>query len=179
MKLLSKLQPNPLNPRKITGAKFDRLKESIKKFPEMLEKRPIVFDENYMILGGQRRYEALVALEKEGFEVKESYFNQVTGWTEEQKREFTIKDNAHEGEWDIDTLREGWSDNPLDDWGLDFAANWKQPDAGEAGGEGSSSSSTGNTEIDPEELTKDHNTTCPRCGFEFEAEQVTETTEDA
>lgn len=113
------LQLNPNNPRQITKKDFEALKKSIKEFPEMLEKRPIVYDENNIILGGNMRYRALKELEKEGFEVKDSYFINASGWTEKQKREFVIKDNVERGDWDTDILANEWSDLPLDEWGID------------------------------------------------------------
>lgn len=129
MNLLTKLKPDPKNPRRITGERFERLKKSIMEFPEMLEKRPIVYDENFTILGGRQRFDALVELAKGGFEVKESYFQSAQGWTDEQKREFMVKDNHHDGEWDIDILRESWHDEPLGDWGLDFLG-WDKDEVG-------------------------------------------------
>lgn len=39
--------------------------------------------------------------------------------TDEQKVEFNIKDNAHFGEWDYDNLANIFSEEPLDDWGVE------------------------------------------------------------
>jgi len=117
--VLDKLQVNPDNPRFIRGDAFGKLVNSIRDFPDMLAKRPIVYDENNIILGGNMRYMALKELVKEGFEVKDEYFKQVTDWTEEQKREFVIKDNVALGEWDTDILANKWDDLPLEDWGID------------------------------------------------------------
>lgn len=55
---LSKLKLNPKNPRFIRDEKFEKLKKSLKDFPEMMEARPIVIDENNMILGGNMRFRA-------------------------------------------------------------------------------------------------------------------------
>lgn len=159
MSILAQLKPHPDNPRTIEPKKFELLKESIKSAPYMLEKRPVIYDETFTILGGQRRYEALLDLEKEGFEIKDSYFLQATGWTDDQKKEFLIRDNAYQGEWDIEALKANWSMEPLTDWGLDFAEGWKEIDP--------ESTTITNTEIDPDTLL--HNgITCPKCGFEFE-----------
>lgn len=124
MELLNKLQENPKNPRKIGKEEFNRLKESIKNFPQMLEKRPIVYDENYIVLGGNQRFRALKDLDKEGFEVKEEYFKSAEGWSEDQKREFSIKDNISDGEWDFEAIKSDWADLPLDSWGLS-KENWE------------------------------------------------------
>ena len=42
--------PNKSNPRIIRDSKFVKLVQSIKDFPQMLEIRPIVVDENNIIL---------------------------------------------------------------------------------------------------------------------------------
>jgi ParB-like chromosome segregation protein Spo0J len=55
---ISKVNSNPNNPRVIKDSKFEKLKTSILEFPEMLELRPIVVDENNVILGGNMRYKA-------------------------------------------------------------------------------------------------------------------------
>ena len=57
---ISDLKENPNNPRYIKGYKFEKLVKSIKEFPEMLKLRPIVVDENNVILGGNMRYKASV-----------------------------------------------------------------------------------------------------------------------
>ena len=55
---INKLKINKDNPRIIKDEKFKKLINSIKEFPEMLELRPIVVDENMIILGGNMRYRA-------------------------------------------------------------------------------------------------------------------------
>lgn len=112
---IQKVIPNKNNPRFINDSKFDRLVKSIKDFPEMLEKRPIVIDENYMVLGGNMR---LKACKKAG--LKEIWIDQVKDWSEEKKNEFIIKDNSGFGEWDWDILLNEWEAKDLYDWGLDI-----------------------------------------------------------
>ena len=112
---IQKVIPNKNNPRYINDSKFDRLVKSIKDFPEMLEKRPIVIDENYMVLGGNMR---LKACKKAG--LKEIWIDQVKDWSEEKKNEFIIKDNSGFGEWDWDILLNEWEAKDLYDWGLDI-----------------------------------------------------------
>ena len=113
-----KLTLNPDNPRTITKDKFEKLKKSIKKFPRMLDLRPIIYDENLVILGGNMRYKALCDLEVEGMEIKDNWFISVNDLTPEQKKEFIVKDNVPFGDWDWDILANEWSDLPLGDWGL-------------------------------------------------------------
>lgn len=122
------LKLNPKNPRTISKDAFERLKQSIRDLPQMLQERPIKYDENKVILGGNMRYKALQDLEKEGFEIKDEYFSQATTLTtEDQKREFVIKDNAPAGissDWDQDVLANDWSDDPLEEWGME-GLDWR------------------------------------------------------
>ena len=112
---IAAIKPNEENPRFITDAKFKKLVKSIKDFPEMLEARPLVIDEDNIVLGGNMR---LKALKSAG--VFEIPVKRVIGWTEQQKREFIIKDNVGFGEWDWDIIANEWNSEQLDDWGLDL-----------------------------------------------------------
>ena len=111
---INKIKPNINNPRFIKDYKFKKLVDSIKEFPEMLEKRPIVVDEDMIVLGGNMR---LKACQEAG--LKEVDILIAQGWTEEQKREFIIKDNVGFGEWDWDLLANDWDNLLLEKWGLD------------------------------------------------------------
>lgn len=115
---LSDIKPNPDNPRQITEKQLDKLVKSLQEFPEMRQIREIVVDENMMILGGNMRYRAMEKIGEKTAEVKI-----VTGLTNEQKREFIIKDNAAFGEWDMDLLST-WDDLPLTDWGVSLPVDW-------------------------------------------------------
>lgn len=101
------------NPRTISNKDFATLKKSLKDFPSMLDVREIVVDENGVILGGNQRYKGLMALGKTKVKVK-----RVSGWTDEQKREFVIKDNIANGDWDNDKLANEWDKEKLSEWGL-------------------------------------------------------------
>jgi len=112
---VSDIKENEENPRYITKEDFADLVESIKGFPEMLEVKPIVLDEDYIILGGNMRIKAL----------KEAGFKTVpvaiaSGWSKEQKKEFIIKDNIHSGRWDTDILANDWNTDKLSEWGLNI-----------------------------------------------------------
>lgn len=112
-KKVTELKLHGSNPRLIKDDKFKKLVQSIKDFPEMLEKRPLVVDEDGIILGGNMRFRSCLELK-----LKEVPVIVAKGWTEEQKREFVIKDNVSSGEFDFDVLANEWEINQLDDWGL-------------------------------------------------------------
>ena len=117
---ISKIKLNPNNPRLIKDDKFTKLVQSIKDFPEMLNIRPIVVNEDMIILGGNMRFKAC----KEAG-LKEVPIIKANGLSTEKQREFLIKDNLSGGEWDW-TLLQDWDSLELGDWGLDlpsFAAD--------------------------------------------------------
>lgn len=119
---LSTLKPNPKNPRLIKDDKFMKLVKSLETFPQMMELRPIIVDENNVIQGGNMRFKALQHL---GFkEIPETYVKQGKDLTEEQWREFVIKDNVGFGEWDFEQLANEWDTEQLSDWGLDLPIDW-------------------------------------------------------
>ena len=112
---ISEVKTNPKNPRLIKDDKFRKLVKSIQEFPQMLELRPIVVDENNIVLGGNMR---LKACKEAG--LKEVYIVKAENLTELQKDEFIVKDNVGFGEWDWDNLANEWDAEKLDDWGLDL-----------------------------------------------------------
>ena len=114
---LAELTPHPDNPRKITKKKLEELKQSIRQFEKMMELRPIVFTEAGMIIGGNMRYRALIELGYE--EIPASWTKRAEGLTEEEQREFIIKDNIGFGDWDNEALLgESWRGFDLEGWGM-------------------------------------------------------------
>ena len=109
------IKPNPTNPRVIRDAKFKQLVRSIQEFPEMLELRPIVVNEQMITLGGNMRLRACIEAGLTDVPVVIA-----KGLTEEQQQEFIIKDNVGFGEWDWDDLANNWDEANLKLWGLDF-----------------------------------------------------------
>jgi len=111
---IQEVKLNPNNPRLIKDDKFKKLVQSIKDFPEMLNIRPIVVNQDMIILGGNMRYKAC----------KEAGLKEVpiiiADLTEAQQREFLIKDNTSGGEWDWEVLANEWNAEQLADWGLDI-----------------------------------------------------------
>jgi site-specific DNA-methyltransferase (adenine-specific) len=112
---INEIKPNPSNPRIIKDDKFKKLVKSIQDFPQMLELRPIVIDENNIVLGGNMRLKACIEAGLTDVPVK-----QAKELTEEQKKEFIVKDNVGYGEWDWDDLANNWDVEDLTEWGLDI-----------------------------------------------------------
>jgi DNA modification methylase len=111
---INEVKSNPNNPRIIKDAKFKKLVASIKELPQMLQLRPIVVNEDMVVLGGNMR---LKACKEAG--LKEIPIIKATDLSEEQQRAFIIKDNVGFGEWDWDALANEWDAEQLTEWGLD------------------------------------------------------------
>jgi len=112
---INEIKPNPSNPRIIKDDKFKKLVKSIQDFPQMLELRPIVIDENNIVLGGNMRLKACIEAG-----LKDVPVLQAKDLTIKQKGEFIIKDNVGYGEWDWDDLANNWDADELTEWGLDI-----------------------------------------------------------
>ena len=136
------IHENKGNPRYIRDNNFKKLVKSIKEFPEMLEKRPIIVDEKMVVLGGNMRLKAAKAAGL--FEI---YIIEAKDWTEKQKQQFIIKDNVGFGDWDWDILANEWDVKELNDWGLHL------PEF-----------SSIDTEIDEPENNQNEDEKCPECG---------------
>ena len=111
---ITKIKANPNNPRLIKDDKFAKLVKSIKQFPEMLKIRPIVVNDDWVVLGGNMR---LKACKEAG--LTELPVIRASELTEEQQREFIIKDNVGFGEWEWEMIASDWDAEELEDWGLD------------------------------------------------------------
>ena len=113
---LKDIKPNPNNPRIIKDEKFAKLVQSLKDLPEMASVRPIVVNQDMIVLGGNMRLKAM----------KEAGWKQapveVVDWDEDKQRQFIIKDNVGFGEWDWEMLANEWDAEQLEDWGLDIPA---------------------------------------------------------
>jgi hypothetical protein len=99
----------------IKDEKFAKLVQSIKDLPQMLSIRPIVVNSDMVVLGGNMR---LKACKEAG--LKEIPIIIADNLTEEQQREFLIKDNVSGGEWDWAMLQNEWDTEQLDEWGVDL-----------------------------------------------------------
>ena len=128
-----------------------KLVKSIKDFPEMLKLRPIVVDENMIVLWWNMRLKALKSVW-----IKETYYIKAKDLTEEQKKEFIIKDNVWFGEWDFDLLSNNFEIEDLTDWGLDVP--WFDEDI---------DFDNINSNEDRENTKKVQNIICPKCSHPF------------
>lgn len=116
---ISKIIPNPDNPRIVKDAKFEKLVQSLNDFPEMLEKRPLICvttaSGKFMVLGGNQRLKAAI---KAG--IKQLPVILADDWSEEKRQEFVVKDNLNFGDWDWELLKTDWNEGQLIEWGLEM-----------------------------------------------------------
>lgn len=151
---LSTIKPNPYNPRKIAPKNLKKLMDSISEFSAMLYLRPIVVDENNIILGGNQRYLALKALKFK--DIPGEWIKKAENLTEDEKKRFIIADNVAFGEWDFEKLELNFDKLDLEFYGFDLKNI--------------------NPEIKKEEPKKEDSNkpktssfiTCPHCGEQFE-----------
>ena len=111
---INSVKANKDNPRIIKDDKFRKLVKSIEEFPEMLKLRPIVVNNDMVVLGGNMR---LKACKEAG--LKNVHIIKAADLTEEQQKQFIVKDNVGFGQWDWDMLANEWHPEELSDWGLD------------------------------------------------------------
>ena len=115
---IGKIKANPNNPRTIKDDKFFKLVQSLKDLPEMAKVRPVVVNQDMVVLGGNMRLKAM----------KEAGWKEVpveiVDWDEDKQRQFIIKDNVGFGERDWEILANEWDAEQLEDWALDVTG-WK------------------------------------------------------
>lgn len=145
---LKDIHINPDNPRIIKDERFKKLCKSIKEFPKMMTLRPIIIDNEGMILGGNMRFKALLEL---GYkEVPDEWVRRADELTEDEKRRFIIEDNLPFGEWDWDSLANNWDELELTEWGMDIP-HFEVPEADQK-------------EFDENIDTENE---CPNCGYKW------------
>jgi ParB-like chromosome segregation protein Spo0J len=146
---INKIKSNPNNPRVIKDDKFKKLVQSLKDLPEMAQVRPIVVNQDMIVLGGNMR---LKAMKEAGW--KEAPVA-IVDWDEDKQRQFIIKDNVGFGEWDWDMLANEWDAESLGDWGLDVPIIMSEPSMDELIGEDKNKPATLKiTFTSPEQLQK-------------------------
>lgn len=114
---ISEIKLNPNNPRIIKDDRFKKLVKSIEEFPKMMELRPMVINQDNIVLGGNMRLKAIKEL---GYkEIPDSWVKRADELTEEEQRRFIIADNVGFGEHDWEMLANEWDVEELGEWGLD------------------------------------------------------------
>ena len=162
----TKLKVNAFNPRFIRSDKFTKLVQSMREFPDMLDARPLIINQDNEILGGNMRFKAAIELG-----LKQIPCIKVD-WSPEQQQEFLIKDNLSFGECDWDVLANEWETELLVDWGMDL---WK-PEFHPNLDPSSDNGLVTESDIDKAEskvgieqtFAESLDVICPDCGYEFE-----------
>jgi DNA modification methylase len=116
---IKEIKENPNNPRKLDKDKYQKLLKSIQDLPQMLEYRPIVVNSDMVVLGGNMRLKALKELK-----YKEVPIIIADELSEDQQKEFLIKDNLGYGVWDWDMIANEWDLPLLEDWGMDLPTDF-------------------------------------------------------
>ena len=126
-KPINKIFPHPKNPRLIRNEKYLEQKKSIEETPEMMDLRPVIIDEDDIILGGHQRWRACKELGWKDVPVmqytrekhlKSESFTKFNKTYELVCAEIVIKDNTHYGEFDYDILANEWDYLPLTEYGV-------------------------------------------------------------
>jgi ParB-like chromosome segregation protein Spo0J len=112
--LITDIKPNPNNPRKIDKIEFDKLVKSIKEDQKLLNAKPLIIDENNILLGGNQRYKACLELG-----IQDVPVIVMSNLTEKEKQKLIVIDNTHYGSWDMDMLaNDNWEITELEEWGV-------------------------------------------------------------
>jgi ParB-like chromosome segregation protein Spo0J len=112
--LITEIKPNPNNPRKIDKIEFDKLVKSIKEDQKLLNAKPLIVDENNILLGGNQRYKACLELG-----IQDVPVIVMSNLTEKEKQKLIVIDNTHYGSWDMDMLaNDNWEITELEEWGV-------------------------------------------------------------
>ncbi len=79
---INAIKINQKNPRFIKNDNFYKLVKSVKEFPAMLKYRPIIVDNDNIIIGGNMRY---LALKELGYtEIKDEWVKKASEFTPEE-----------------------------------------------------------------------------------------------
>lgn len=121
----------PKNPRSIKKDKFQKLKNNIEAYPEMLAWRSLLVypldNGKYIIIGGNMRYRAMTELGH----TEAPVFIIPKDTPVDRLQAYTIIDNNGFGNWDWDMLANEWPDDMLDEWGLDIPTKGEKKDLSE------------------------------------------------
>ena len=113
---IEEVTPLPNNPRSIKEDKEEDLQVSI---DELGNFKPLICDQNYIILGGNQRYKQLRKRQEKNIEISIPSRD----LTEKEKQQIILQDNLHSGEFDIDILHKEFNKDILDRLGFDIPDN--------------------------------------------------------
>lgn len=150
------------NPRGIKKDDFERLKRLITKLGVF---KPFIITEDGTVLGGNMRLKACIELG-----ITEVPIVIVDAPDEKTKIEYALADNDRVGYYEDQALAELLQDIDIDleDYKIDIGQSKSIEDI--LAQFGPSELVNTNKEIDTEELGKDLDCTCPKCGFKFKQE---------
>lgn len=150
------------NPRNITEGGMDRLKKQIKKLGQY---KPLIVTSDGVILGGNMRYRALLEMG-----IEKVWVSVVKPKDQNEMLEFSFSDNDRAGFYDEGLLEKLLPDFSLD-WS-DYAVDMMEPTIlADVFNKPTENFEQKNKEVDTENLEKDLNAQCPKCGFKFKYEQ--------
>lgn len=113
-KKVNELKAAEYNPREITEADFEQLKQSIQEFDYI---EPVIWNKQLnRIVGGHMRVRALLDLGRGAEEIDVV----VVDLPEDKERELNIRLNANQGKWDWDLVANNFDLNELKTWGLEM-----------------------------------------------------------
>lgn len=94
------------NPRKISNKKKEELKESLE---QMGDFGSFIIDEELNVIGGNQRARILQEIKPEATVL----CKKLIGYTKAEKRAINLKDNVHQGEWDLDALADWTAEHQI------------------------------------------------------------------
>lgn len=153
------------NPRSINADAFERLQQQIQKHGMY---KPLIVDQNGVIIGGNMRFKALKSLKVENVSVIVHHCKDDT-----ERIEIALSDNDRAGYYNETELAELVQLNEIDSelYSIDLTESKTIEEIVNA----EPADVTDNKEVDAESLLNSDKThTCPHCGFEFTAEQEKE-----
>lgn len=162
---LSDLTEWDKNPRSINGDAFERLKQQIVKLGVY---KPLIVDQNNVIIGGNMRYKALIALNVKEVSVIVHHCKDDT-----ERVEIALSDNDRAGYYNETEVAELVANNNIDGelYSIDMTESKTIKEIIDA----EPSDLTDDREVDTESLMGDGNLCeCPRCGFEFDPKRKDE-----
>lgn len=110
------LKLNETNPRRISPEALEKLKDSLHELPELMKWRPLIINDDNVILAGNQRFKAIQALKME--EIPDEWVVNASELSEQKRRRLIIADNIQSGEWDFLALMDQYAAEELAAFGM-------------------------------------------------------------